>query len=178
MDTDVMKSEAKAFGAHYDYDVSYLYDLIDLSPDAAAALNGFKEFYKYRGPAGGQAVWTGALLASTLEGDCGPCAQLVISMAMESGGDPDQIRACVEGRATEAGKTGLGFRFAEMAIKGDAQADRLRAEIQSAYGSKAAVSCAFAAASGRVYPVIKRGIGHGAPCEELGIAGETVKVHR
>ena len=171
-----LHAQARKFGRRYNYDVDYLHTLIDVSPGAAVELNRLQKFYTYRGPATGRPVWTGALLASTLDGDCGPCAQLVVDMALENGADAAGLVACVEGRPEMAGAIGLGFRFARMAITGDPDADFLQREIEAEFGKKAAVSCAFAAASGRIYPVLKRGLGYAHACTRLDIGGAPVKL--
>lgn len=171
-----LHAQARKFGRAFNYDVSYMHELIEVSPGAAFTLLRLPNFYKYRGPKAGMPVWTGALLASTLEGDCGPCAQLVVDMALAGGADPAGLQACAEGRPQEAGAMGLGFRFAMLAITGDAAADDLRREIENEFGRKTAVSCAFAAASGRIYPVLKRGLGHGQACQRLDFGGKVVKL--
>jgi hypothetical protein len=112
-------------------------------------------------------VWAGAALASTLDGDCGPCAQLIVDMAVKAGVDEARIIACLARDFEAAGPAGLGFRFAEAAISGDLQADTLRDEIRAAYGEKAVIACAYAAASGRAYPVMKRALGHGKACQRI-----------
>ena len=171
-----LKAQFRKFGRRYAYDVSYMLEIADVSPGAALNLARLPKFYKYRGPDSGMAVWVGALLASTLEGDCGPCAQLSVDMALEGGADIDALQACAEGRPEDAGAMGLGFRFARAAISGDPLADDLRREIESEFGKQAAISCAFAAASGRIYPVLKRGLGHGQACQKLDFAGKQVKL--
>jgi len=171
-----LHAQVRKFGRAFRYDVTYFHEIVEVSPGAAIGLSRLPGFYKYRGPKAGMAVWTGALLASTLEGDCGPCAQLVIDMALANGADPDSLQACAEGRPKEAGAMGLGFRFAMLAITADPAADDLRREIEGEFGKKAAVSCAFAAASGRIYPVLKRGLGHGQACRRLDFAGKQVKL--
>jgi hypothetical protein len=97
-------------------------------------------------------------------------------MALANGADADALQACAEGRPKDAGAMGLGFRFACAAIAGDVAADDLRREIESEFGRKAALSCAFAAASGRIYPVLKRGLGHGQACHRLDFGGKVVKL--
>jgi hypothetical protein len=171
-----LHSQIRKFGRAFRYDVTYMHEIADVSPGAAISLSRLPNFYKYRGPANGLPVWTGALLASTLEGDCGPCAQLVVDMALANGADADALQACAEGRPKDAGAMGLGFRFASAAIAGDIAADDLRREIESEFGRKAALSCAFAAASGRIYPVLKRGLGHGQACHRLDFGGKVVKL--
>ncbi|MEZ6001222.1 hypothetical protein [Hyphomonas sp.] len=171
-----LHSQIRKFGHQFRYDVTYMHEIADVSPGAAYTLSKLPNFYKYRGPEAGLPVWTGALLASTLEGDCGPCAQLVVDMALANGADADALQACAEGRPNDAGTMGLGFRFACAAIAGDIVADDLRREIEAEFGKKAAISCAFAAASGRIYPVLKRGIGHGQACQRLDFGGKVVKL--
>ena len=172
----ILHRAARSLARRYSYDTTYLHEVIDVSPGAAMGMQRLRGFYKYRGSKAGLPVWFGALLASTLEGDCGPCVQLVIDMALEQGIEPAPILACVEGRPHEAGPVGLGFRFAGMAIADDLETDTLRCEIQTAFGRKAAISCALAAAAGRVYPVMKRGLGHGKACQKLDIAGHIAKL--
>ncbi|MEM7330414.1 MAG: hypothetical protein AAF437_16860 [Pseudomonadota bacterium] len=163
----VLKRAARAFGRSYDYDVSYMLDVIDTSAGAGARLSAFPMISQYRGPKRGQAVWTGAIFASTLEGDCGPCAQLVIDMATEAGANAVDLQRCFEGDPHLAGDVGLGFRFAMAAIHGDLAADDLQTEIEAKYGRRTVIAAAFAAATGRFYPVFKRGLGYGHACTQL-----------
>ena len=168
-----LNAQIRKFGRRFNYDTSYMHEICAVSPGAVYRLLKLPDFYRYRGQALGQTVWTGALLASTLEGDCGPCAQLVIDMALAAGADRETLRLCAQGRADTAGAMGLGFRFAEAAIRADPVADKLRSEIISEFGETCALSCAFAAASGRIYPVLKRGMGYGQACQRLDF-GDTI----
>ncbi|MEM7663331.1 MAG: hypothetical protein AAF292_13885 [Pseudomonadota bacterium] len=162
-----LNSAAKAFGKRYDYDTQYLLDIIAASRSAGLRISFLPLISQFRGPKGAEGVWVGALFASTEEGDCGPCLQLVVDMAIEAGIDPSHLQACREGRSKDAGDVGLGYRFANASIRDDMEADDLRREIEQKHGTKAVVSAAFAAALGRVYPVLKRGLGHGKTCERI-----------
>ena len=176
MTPETLRTQARAMGQKYTYDTAYMEEIIDISPGAAEGLMGFAGIYKYLGSEPGKAAWHGALFASTLEGDCGPCVQLVIDMAIADGADTDALKACAEGNPQAAGATGLGFRFAMAAITADPAPDDLRHQIIAEFGDKAALSCAFAAAAGRFYPVLKRGIGHGQACQSLDIGGQRITV--
>ncbi|KCZ52698.1 hypothetical protein [Hyphomonas pacifica] len=176
MTPQTLRAQARTMGQQFNYDTTYMEEIIDISPTAAEGLMSFVGIYKYRGPAAGKAAWHGALFASTLEGDCGPCVQLVLDMAIADGADADALKACAEGEAQSAGTTGLGFRFAMAAITADLATDDLRRQIEAEFGNKTALSCAFAAAAGRFYPVLKRGTGHGQPCRVLDIAGQRITV--
>ena len=157
----------------WDYDCSYMHEIIDASTSAGLRLGLLPAFSQYRGDAPAD-LWAGAVLASTLDGDCGPCAQLVVDMALSLGVPAHALQAAVNGDFEAAGATGLGFRFARAAISGDPDADALRDEIAAAHGANAVIACAFAAASGRVYPVLKRALGHGAACRRLDFGGQAM----
>lgn len=174
----LLRRSARAFGKKYAYDVSYMIDVIDASANAGMRLSAFPFVTQYRGPKAAGAICAGAMLASTLDGDCGPCAQLVVDMAVRAGADPGALKLCASGAPEKAGDFGLGFRYAQAAIAGDPIADDLRVEIEERFGEKAVVAAAFAAASGRFYPVFKRGLGHGAVCAKLQFGGASVPVGR
>ncbi|MEO1187461.1 MAG: hypothetical protein AAFW60_00195 [Pseudomonadota bacterium] len=163
----LLRRGARAFGKSYDYDVGYMLDVIDQSAGAGARLSAFPLISQYRGPKAAQKIWVGAIFASTLEGDCGPCAQLVLDMAIEAGADPADLKLCFDGDPQRAGEIGLGFRFAMAAIQGQLEGEDLQADIESKYGRRAVIAASFAAATGRFYPVFKRGLGYGHACHQL-----------
>ena len=168
----LLRRAARPFGRSYDYDVSYMIDVIDTSAGAGARLSGFPLVSQYRGPKQAQAVWAGAIFASTLEGDCGPCAQLVVDMATQAGANGADLQHCFEGDPHLAGDVGLGFRFAMAAIHGHLEVDDLQAQIEAKYGRRAVIAASFAAATGRFYPVFKRGLGYGHACTRLDFGAE------
>ncbi|UYV36997.1 hypothetical protein N4R57_18825 [Rhodobacteraceae bacterium D3-12] len=162
----------------YAYDAAYAHHVINVSRSAGIRLAMFPLVAQYRGPKPGRLVWAGALFGSTHEGDCGPCAQLVVDMAVEAGVPVASLRACAEGRAEEAGDVGLGYRFAMAAIADTPEAAALGDKIAESYGEDARVAASFAAATGRFYPVFKRGLGHGQLCAKLRFDGAEVAVTR
>ncbi|MBO9475639.1 hypothetical protein J7413_19010 [Shimia sp. R10_1] len=134
-------------------------------------------FYsQFRGPKDAQNVWAGAMLGSTLDGDCGPCVQLIVDMALEAGVPADQLVLCLQGDVKAAGDVGLGFRFSQAAIANAPELDSRRQEIEARFGAAAVTAASFAASSGRIYPVLKRGLGFGQTCSRVTIADETTKV--
>lgn len=167
----ILNRAARAFGRRYAYDTQYLMDINAASASAGARISCLPLLSQYRGPKGAEDLWAGALFASTEEGDCGPCLQLVVDMAIDAGVNAAELLACREGRSHEAGEVGLGYRFARAAIKGDLEADDLRRDIERKRGKKAVIAASFAASSGRVYPVLKRALGHGKACETIDFRG-------
>lgn len=157
----------RQFEARYQYNGDYMHQIYDISASAGIRLSVLPLLSQYRGP--NVDVWAGAALASVLDGDCGPCAQLVMDMALEAGANADHLGRCVQGNAADAATVGLGFRFAQAAINDLPDASDLREEIVARHGEKASVAAAYAAATSRVYPVLKRALGHGSACSALNI---------
>ena len=150
----------------FDYDNTYTHEMIDASTSAALRFSALPLMSQYRGTAPAD-LQAGAALASSLDGDCGPCAQLTVDLALAAGAKPETLRACLRGDFEAAGLAGLGFRFAQAAIADDPAADDLRAEIERNFGKTALLSVAFATAVSRTYPVLKRALGHGQACQRL-----------
>ena len=64
----------RRFEAGCDYDAGYIHEVTEIWPGAGLRYLGLSMFSQTRGP--DMPVWAGAMLASTVDGDCGPCAQL------------------------------------------------------------------------------------------------------
>ena len=155
-----------------DYDTTYLHEVTEISAGAAVRYLGLPLLSQMSSPA--PEVWAGAALASVLDGDCGPCVQLVVNSALRAEVDPGRIKACLARDFEAAGDVGLGFRFAEAAISDGKNLEELRVEVLERHGPKAMVSASYAAATCRAYPVMKRGLGHGKACQQVSVDGEAV----
>lgn len=166
----------RRFGNRYNYDIRYMAHVTDVSTAAGVRLAVLPVFSQFRGPKNARDVWAGALLGSTREGDCGPCVQLITDMALEAGVAGDQLVLCLQGKAQDAGDVGLGFMFSQAAISDAPELDGLRSKIEARFGAAAVNAASFAASSGRVYPVLKRGLGFGQTCREVNVLGNTFRV--
>lgn len=175
---ELLKIGFRRFGARYNYDTAYMTHIADTSTKAGLRLSALPFYSQFRGPKEAINVWAGAILGSTLDGDCGPCVQLVVDMALEAGVDADQLALCLQGKVMEAGDVGLGFRFSRAAIADAPDNADLRREIETRFGSEAVVAASFAASSGRTYPVLKRGLGFGQTCQRVNIKNEAMPVLR
>ncbi len=171
-----LKSGFRKFGRRFNYDTTYMSDIADESVSAALRLSMMPLVSQYSGSRSARGVWAGALLASSLDGDCGPCVQLTIDMALSAGVPGDLLALCVEGWPEKAGDVGLGFSFALAAINDHPDLETYRAEIENRYGRLAVTAASYAAASGRFYPVMKRGVGVGATCQKVVIDAKPVEV--
>ena len=170
----IMRRVAAAMQRRYNYDGSYMEEVAAVSSGGAMRLLLLPLFSQYRGTAPIDLA-AGAAVASTREGDCGPCLQLAVDMALEQGASVEDLRRALAGDATSAGEVGLGFRFACAAIADSDELAALRAEIAARYGEAAVVSLSIAAATGRTWPVIKRGLGHGQACSLVTVGDAAVE---
>jgi len=171
-----LNSGFRRFARQNDYDTTYMQEVTDAWPGAGLRYLFLPALTRLTGPE--PDIWAGAILASVLDGDCGSCAQLVCDDAVKMGVAPERLAACLRRDFETAGAVGLGYLFAEAAIEGAEGAEPLRAEIARQHGPRAAIAAAYAAASGRVYPVLKRGLGHGAACRRIRLGGEDIAVVR
>jgi len=158
----------------YGYDASYLHEVIDVSPSAFFKFGLFQVMSNHRDGAPADA-YCAARIAATLSEDCGPCTQLTVDMALAAGVDPKRIAALLRGDLEQAGQDAeLGFRYGIAVSQNTIDANALSEEVERRYGKRALVSMAYAVACSRVYPALKRGLGHGAACAKIKVSDETI----
>ena len=162
------------FEREFGYDATYLHEVTDISPAASIKFMLFQLMSNHRDGAPREA-YCAAKIAAALSEDCGPCTQLVVDFALRARMDPKRITALLRGDLEQAGADAeLGFRYGIAAAQNTLDAPALAAEVETRYGKRALVSMAFAVASSRVYPALKRGMGHGAACTKITVSRETV----
>ena len=170
----ILNAAVGRFAKRYGYDVSYMRDLIDIDPGAFITFSGVGWLAGYR-KAPKEAL-AAAKLAATLAEDCGPCTQIVVSMAEEEGVSPAVIKGVLVGdEAAMGADAALAWTFARASLARDMEtADPLRDEIVRRWGRKALASIALAIASSRVFPTVKYALGHGKTCSKVQVRGEAV----
>ncbi len=77
------KRKMAAFEREFDYDMSYARDILEASSRGFFWFSLLPRIAGYREGAPREA-WVAAQLAATLAEDCGPCTQLVVTMAEQS----------------------------------------------------------------------------------------------
>ena len=158
----------------YGYDAGYLHEVIEASRPAFFKFGLFQTMSSHREDVPRDA-WYAAKIAATLSEDCGPCTQLVVDMALRDGVKRDALMALLRGDLEMAGKDAeLGFRFGIAVAQNTDAAPILSEEVEKRFGKRALVSLAFSVAASRVYPTVKRGLGHGAACTKIKVSDETI----
>jgi len=174
----LMRRRIAAFERAYEYDMSYVRDLVEADPRAARLYGRAVAIGQYRKDVP-LAAWCAALLTTVMAEDCGPCTQLGVTLAERAGVDPAVLRA-VLARDLKAlpEDVALAVRFAEATLAHDGAADALRDEIVKRWGKRALVALGFAITAGRLYPTLKYALGHGKACTRVTVGGAPMPVLR
>jgi AhpD family alkylhydroperoxidase len=170
------KRAIKAFGRRWNYDSSYLTEILDETGiDAILPLNALGKVSAYQCglPA---SVYHASKIAASIAADCGPCAQLCISMAQAAGVDERTLRALAAGDADELGvDERMAYDFTRGILARD-DVSELRAAIAKRWGTRALVSLAYGIISAQAYPTFKYVTGYAHACTRLHVAGVDIGV--
>ena len=174
----LLRRMAESFERKWNYDASYLKEIIDISPRAAWMFARATSLGNYRHDVPVAALFAAGITAVRAE-DCGPCTQLAVAMAERSGVSPAVLRAILTGDVTAMPEeVELAWRFARATLAHDAAADGYRREIVKRWGPRAVVTLAFAITTARMYPTVKYAMGHGQVCSRVVVGGTPVAVDR
>jgi len=144
-------------------DAAWMRDVSALGRRAFYRLLGFYRFANFRRAApGGMAML--ARLGAVMAEDCGPCTRIVARLAKRSGVAAEELRAALAGGGDLTGDADLAYRFGRAIASGDPEADTLGEAIEARHSRKVRTELTIGAATARVYPAIKRGLGYARTC--------------
>ena len=173
-----LQRQIGAFERTWNYDASYMHEVIDVDPRAMLAFGKLQAISSYRKGVPPAAYFATGIAAVMAE-DCGPCTQLAIDMAQRGGVDPAVLRAIVTRDFTAMPtEVALAVRFTEATLRHAPEADELRDEVVRQFGKGGLITLSFAMLAARMYPTLKYALGHGRACTRLAIGGENVPVLR
>ena len=173
----ILHSVIRRFERQFDYDASYMHEILDASVGAFVKLVLAQAMNAHREALSRDALFAAKIAAVRFE-DCGPCAQLVVNMALAAGVAPPMVRAIVaRDEARMSGDALLGMRLAD-AVLAHAATDDERTAVLARFGEKGLVTLSYAIAATRIYPTMKRALGHAHTCERLQVGGENVVAAR
>jgi hypothetical protein len=172
-----VKNSLKKFGDRWNYDTRYMQEIVDKGGvGAVLPMNALQKLSGYRRDIPND-VYAVATLVASKAADCGPCLQLVVTMATEAGVDPATIRAALrDDRAALPEHTRAAYDLAKSTVARDGGGDEARAEIVKRYGYRALMSIAYGMIVANAYPTIKYAIGAGHACVRVKVAGEDVAI--
>ena len=174
----ILRRTLSAFERHWNYDASYLREMIEASPRAAWLFVRATRLASYRRDVPIEALVAAGITALRSE-DCGPCLQLATAMAERHGVRPETLRAILtDDVAAMPDAAALAWRFTKAILAHDAAADDYRAVILERWGPRAVVTLAFAITTARIYPTVKYAMGHGRTCARVMVGGAPVAMDR
>jgi hypothetical protein len=174
----LLRRTIESFERKWNYDASYLKEIVDLSPWAALKFSLATSLGSYRRDVP-RAAWFAAGITAVRSEDCGPCTQLAITMAERQGVGPEILRALLKDDvAAMPEEVALAWRFTRATLAHDAAADDYRDEIVRRWGRRAVVTLAFAMTTARMYPTVKYAMGHGKICSRVIVNGAPVAIDR
>lgn len=172
----IARNRLRAFRKRYRYDTSYMDALLDASPSAFFKFANLTKAAQHRESAPIDAYFAAKIAGARAE-DCGPCTQLVVDMALEAGMECNQIESvlCRDFEAMND-NTVLGFRFAEAVINRAPNEDELRDAVRTAWGDKGVIDLTFSLQLGRMFPMVKAGLGFAKECRRVTVGDKAVEV--
>ena len=174
----ILRRMVSAFEWQWNYDASYLREIIEVSPQAAWRFFSATRLGSYRRDVPLDALVAAGITAVRSE-DCGPCTQLGVEMAERQGVRAEVLRAILtEDVAAMPEDAALAWRFTKAALAHDPAADDYRAVIVERWGRRAVVTLAFAITTARIYPTVKYAMGHGKACTRIVVGGTPVTMGR
>lgn len=154
----------------------FIRDLHRASPAGFWRFALFTPMAKYRRVLPKEAYAVAKIAASHSE-DCGPCLQTTVNLAMAEGVSDCIIRAAVLGdTASMDERTGTAFAFARAVCAHDFASEELRPKLVEWWGEEGVAELALCICASRLFPTLKRGLGHGAACQRVTVGQETLRI--
>ena len=170
----VLRRAIDKFEREWNYDASYIRDMIDASPRAAWLFSRVTALGQFRRDLPIEA-WSAAGIIAVRNEDCGPCTQLAVTMAERAGVGQEVLHAILaDNLDAMPPDVALVWKFTHSTLAHDAAADEYRAAIVKRWGRRALVSVAFAITAARIYPTVKYALGHGKACMRVVVGGTPV----
>ena len=170
----VLRKAIGRFERRWNYDASYMHDIIDASPRAAWLFSRVAALGQFRRDVPLDA-WCAAAITAVRHEDCGPCTQLCVTMAERAGVGPEILQALLSDHPDAMPRdVALVWRFTRATLAHDPAAADYRDVIIELWGKRALVSLAFAMTAARLYPTVKYALGHGKACVRVIVGGAPV----
>ena len=151
------------FENHYDYDCTYIREMLEVCPEGFQTFENFMPMGQYQKVVPKDILMI-AKVASMKTEDCGACVQLNIRMAIEAGVSPISVKAIInDGEGLEGEEKDM-YLFATAMATNSSVSDDLVAKIESRYSREGMVELGLAIASTKIYPAIKRTLGYAKSC--------------
>ena len=166
----------RRFSEQYAYDVGYMEEILDQAPPLFLGLGRISSVARRRRYTTVSAFYAAKIVGALWE-DCGPCTQLVVDMARESGMADDEIRRVVSGEFQSLPPDArVGAELALAICRASDELPQAREAAEARWGLAGVAELSMTVALARFYPVLKRGMGHAQQCQQIRLGEERTPV--
>lgn len=153
----------QAFGQHYDYDITYLEELMDASPGAFQVFEAAMGMGRFQKAAPEELLMLAKIAAMRVQ-DCGPCTLLGVKMAREKGLSETIIGGALHGGQGLNAEQRDVYDYAHGVAANEELDPELLPRLRARWGAEVVGELAVNIVSTRLYPTLKRALGHAQSC--------------
>ncbi|HEY4183305.1 MAG TPA: hypothetical protein VGM90_41060 [Kofleriaceae bacterium] len=164
----LLHRQLRKFEKDTGYDAAYMHDVLDTDLGAFMKFARATMIGKYRKDLPTE-VYAAVMFTGVVAADCGPCAQLGVTLALREGLPASTLTRILRGNLDDMEEPArIGVKFARAVIARDgAVADEMRAIIEARYGHRAVIAAGLALCAANLYPTFKWAIGYGHACSRI-----------
>lgn len=157
--------------------LDYLRDMAAASPGAFYKFLLFAPFAAHRKAVSATGYYLACIGALQHE-DCGPCLQIAVDQAVANGVPERVISAALAGGSALTPEQRLYLEFGRAVAANAPETEELRLFLAGTLPAAAMVDLAIGIASARMFPALKRGLGHAQSCSivQVKVGGNTPTV--
>lgn len=156
------------FEQHYQYDSTYMRELLDSSSEGFTRFNNFMPLNDFREKLDLEDYWVAKLAAMQIE-DCGECLQLNVRMALEAGVAKGLVEAAIHDPSALPVALQDVFCYAKHVACDDALEPDQVERIMTRYDKGSLLELGLCVATAKVFPTVKRAVGYTKSCSLISI---------
>ncbi len=146
----------EGFQSHYDYDTTYMKEMLKVNPKAYQTFEAFLPMASFKDKAPADVIFV-AKITSMKNEDCGACLQLNVDMAVEAEVDKDIIKEVLFNEGKDLSDELKDMYDFTLAVGNKQSVDsNLYDRINKRYSQDIMTEIALAIASTKVFPTVKR----------------------
>ncbi|MGL6162271.1 hypothetical protein [Microbulbifer sp.] len=163
MTTEEHLQNLESFSSHYRYNMNYLKEFLQSSPEGYQKFADFRPLSYHREFLSLEVYWVSKLAAMQVA-DCGECLQLNVRMALEAGIERPLVQACLQGGSRLPENLKDIFDFATAVASYRNIDPQLEERIDAQLDKSQRIELGVCVATASVYPTIKRAMGYTQSC--------------
>jgi alkylhydroperoxidase/carboxymuconolactone decarboxylase family protein YurZ len=157
----------KGFQAHYNYDTSYMKEMLKVNPKAYETFEAFLPMASFSDKTPKDVLFV-AKLTSMKNEDCGECLQLNVYMAIEAGVDKEIIKEILFNKGENLNsELKEVYDFTLAVVNKETVEEKLYTNINSKYSKDILTEIALAIASTKVFPTVKKVLNNFHSCSVI-----------